>query len=143
MSDIRPLMAVEGLWRPPQFATHPAPRPKVTRRGMCLNVVDGDTFDALVEFGMDLYRYCRVRLKDKDCPEIFHPKSEAERSLGMEAFHATQTLLFNKPILLDMGSEEQTQGRVVAVTQYYDNKGWHDLGDYLEAHHLLKKDVVP
>lgn len=129
------------LWRMPTFTTHPFPRPHTVRRGWCMNVVDGDTVDCLVEMGLDVYQYVRVRLNKVDCPEIFHPKTENERLLGLRAKLAAQTLLLNKPVLLDFGAEAQIEGRYIADITYYVNAAPSDYGKYLINARLTKQDV--
>lgn len=116
----------------------------MVRRGICMNVVDGDTIDVLVEFGTDVYKYVRVRLAKVDCPETLHPKSPAEAALGQKAKAAVTELLRNQPVLVDLGAESQTQGRFVATVAFTrDGHAWEDLGQWLTDHKLLKSDVPP
>lgn len=44
-------------------------------RGRCVKVVDGDTYDILVDCGFSIYHRIRVRLRGVDTPEIFGPKA--------------------------------------------------------------------
>lgn len=41
-------------------------------------ILDGDTFDMIVDLGFHTYQQIRVRLHDFDTAEIFHPANEAE-----------------------------------------------------------------
>lgn len=50
-----------------------------------IKVVDGDTMDFEVDLGFKIKHEIRVRLKDVDTPEIFRPKSEAEKVHGLNA----------------------------------------------------------
>lgn len=51
----------------------------------CLNVVDGDTFDLLIDEGMDGFRKVRVRLADVDTAEIYGTAKDSEEyQKGME-----------------------------------------------------------
>src|SRR5882672_5318397 len=104
----------------PLFANHPSPFPTDGRyRAICSHVVDGDTFDALLDCGFGLATYETIRLHAFDAPEIFHPKSVAERDLGLKAFARCRELLEGKPILLRTFKDDQTFGRYVADVWFW------------------------
>ncbi len=132
------------LWRPPDFAAHPMKRPMVPRLAIGRRVIDGDTLDVDIELGLGVHHYTRIRLKGVDAPEVQHPLTPAEAALGAQAKHAVALLCENRPLVVDLGSESQVQGRFIATVQYYDDatKTWHDLAQYLTDHHLLKRDVT-
>lgn len=136
----------EARWRPPSFASHPAKRAThVPMRAICYAVIDGDTLDVLVELALGVYTYERIRIAKVDAPEILHPTSEAERTLGLQTKSAVEGLLLNMPALVDFGSESQVQGRFIASVQYWTGGAagvWRDLAQYLTEHHLLKSDVA-
>ena len=48
-------------------------------------VVDGDTYDLIIDVGFSILIEHRFRLKDVDTPETWRPKSEAERIHGEAA----------------------------------------------------------
>jgi len=50
-----------------------------------VNVVDGDTFDFLIDMGFNIQHKIRVRLFGVDTPEIYHPRNRAELAHGLEA----------------------------------------------------------
>lgn len=130
------------IWRPQSFKDHPMKRPSYPRRAICDNVVDGDTYDCMVEMGITAYEYVRVRLSGVDAPEIFHPKSKAEVDLGLQAKDLATAKLLNKPVVLTFKSDDQVQGRFLCLVQYWDNGMLTDFGTTLTAAKLLKKDVV-
>lgn len=62
-----------------------------------LRVVDGDTFDALVDVGFGMHYKGRFRLYGVDTPEIGgHASCEAEKKHGEQARIFTDALLFCK-----------------------------------------------
>lgn len=48
-------------------------------------VVDGDTFDGVLDLGLGVSIQARVRLSGVDTPETWRPSSEAERQHGLLA----------------------------------------------------------
>jgi micrococcal nuclease len=52
---------------------------------MMVNVVDGDTMDFVIDLGFNIKHKIRVRLKNIDTPEIFHPSCLAEKEHGQKA----------------------------------------------------------
>jgi len=65
-----------------------------------LRVVDGDTFDAVVDLGFETAVKKRFRLKDIDTPETWRPKTRAERVHGELATTFVKELIENKQIVL-------------------------------------------
>lgn len=127
----------------PLFANHPSPFPTDGRyRAICSHVVDGDTFDTLVDLAFGVSSYETLRLHDFDAPEIFHPKSPAERDLGNKAFARCRELLENRAVLLRTFKDDQTFGRYVADVWFWTGTEWKDLAQTLRAEKLSKADVV-
>ena len=118
--------------KPAEFVNHPMDFPSdLAFRGFCTNIVDGDTFDALIDIGLNKYAYEALRLKDIDTPEIFRPKSEEEREAGQKAKTFVESLILNKPIKLVTYKDKTTFGRYVADVLYYQNGEWYDLAQSL------------
>jgi endonuclease YncB( thermonuclease family) len=112
-------------------------------RAVCRNVVDGDTFDFLVDLGFYAYSYITIRLKDFDAPELFHPKSAAEKELAQRARARVEELLLDKPCVIVTAKDTQTFGRFVADVYYQSVRGvWLSLKATLEVECLSKRDVV-
>lgn len=65
-----------------------------------LRVVDGDTFDAIVDLGFNITKKQRFRLKDVDTPETWRPKTEAEREHGKLATAFVKNLIEEKQVIL-------------------------------------------
>lgn len=128
--------------KPLEFVDHPMDFPEnQTFRGFCRNVVDGDTFDALIDIGLHKYAYEPLRLKDIDTPEIFRPKSEEERKAGYEAKKLVESFILDKPIKLQTHKDNTSFGRYEADVWYWFEDQWHDLAQTLrnngyEEHHF-------
>lgn len=140
----------------PLFREHPAPfqpvepipgAPNLPRyRAMGSHIVDGDTFDAIIDLGFGVYTYQAIRLADVDTPEIFAPSSIAEASLGDDAKEFTGRYVQDQPIILFTKPDERSFGRWVAhayvdTEKSEDNPTWESLSDLLREHNLTKEDV--
>jgi endonuclease YncB( thermonuclease family) len=67
---------------------------KITR------VVDGDTFDAVVDMGCRISLNMRIRLHDVDTPETWRPTTEKEREHGEKATKFVKNLIENKDVVI-------------------------------------------
>lgn len=105
--------------RPEQFAGHPG---KVGRayRAVCLRVIDGDTYDFMVDLGFYTYAYITVRLAGVDTPEI-NTKDSAEKLRGLAAKAFATELLLGKPCMLYTEKDAETFGRFVASVDVFDS----------------------
>lgn len=56
-------------------------------------VVDGDTMDVTLDFGLGVKMDVRLRIKDFDAPETWRPKTESEREHGKKATQRAIELL--------------------------------------------------
>lgn len=92
-----------------------------TYRAKCTNVVDGDTIDADVDLGFDVWIKSRFRLLGVDTPETYGVKKDsAEYAAGMLAKARTIELILNKLITI-VTEKDRTEkyGRYLA-TVYVD-----------------------
>jgi endonuclease YncB( thermonuclease family) len=102
--------------RPPQFDNHPMPYPaEMLFRGWCGHVVDGDTFDVLLDLGLNEYSYETVRLDGGDAWEIYG--AEKEKGLLAKAF--VEAAIMAKPVKITTRKDTQTFGRYVADCAYW------------------------
>jgi len=69
-------------------------------KAVVIRVVDGDTFDAVVDLGFETTVKKRFRLKDVDTPETWRPKTEAEREHGEKTSAFVSSLLLYKNVIL-------------------------------------------
>ena len=100
-----------------------------TYRGIVENVVDGDTFDIIVDLGFGIKVKQRFRLARVDTPEV---RGE-ERPEGLKVKYIVENLLLGKTVLLK--SEKQGSfGRYLAEIWIDDT----NLSDYLLTEDLAK-----
>ena len=71
--------------KPQEFANHPHKFPdSMEYRAYCKYIVDGDTFDFIIDLGMFTYTYATVRLRDIDTPEIYGRADEETKKRKKE-----------------------------------------------------------
>lgn len=122
---------------PQEFIDHPLPFPDLVEyRAFCRHVVDGDTFDFLVDLGLHQYSYITVRLANVDTPEIFQPKSEYEREEGYKAKKLVEDTILDKPAKIITHRHRTTFGRYIADVYYWQDDEWYDLKILIREHGL-------
>lgn len=99
-------------------------------------VVDGDTFDAIVDLGFSIKVKQRFRLKDVDTPETWRPKTESEREHGQRAKDFVIEKLLNKEVTLT-SVKISAYNRYEAFATLLDGS---DLGQLLIENDLVKLD---
>ena len=108
--------------KPTEFGSHPASydfaRSMGCFRAVCKFVTDGDTYDFLIDLGLNQYAYDTIRLYNLDTAEIFHPSCPAERAHGMAAKVRAADLIDQKPVLIRSYKDAETFGRYVADVYY-------------------------
>lgn len=108
-------------------------------RAYCDHVVDGDTFDVMLDLGVGQYGYETVRLHDFDTAEINSGTAE-DRLRGQAATARTTELIAEKHVLVKTFRDAQTFGRYVADVWYFDasSTDWRSLRDTLDAEGFAK-----
>lgn len=115
-------------------------------RAFCVRVVDGDTYDFILDLGVTVRVKVRVRLKDYNTAEIFHPANEAELKHGMLALSFLTDLILDKPCLVrtyrsKAGGDVTTVGRYVADVYYRTPEGqWRDIKLPMDQAQLAKRE---
>jgi micrococcal nuclease len=107
-----------------------------TYRAKCINVVDGDTFDVIVDLGFHLSKRIRVRLSKVDTPEI-RAATEAERRHAREAKAFVERLMLDRDVTIRTHKDVGIYGRYTAEVILAGNE---DLGDKLQEAGLLKRE---
>jgi len=69
-------------------------------KALVTRVVDGDTFDLVVDLGFEISFAMRVRLKGIDTPETWRPKTDAERVHGEAATKFVSLLIENQYVTI-------------------------------------------
>lgn len=100
---------------PNEIAEHPLSYPEArdhaTQRALCKHVVDGDTFDFLIDLGWYQYAYETIRLHGMDTPEIWHAENNAEEEHAHEAKERVEELILDEPVLLRSYKLDTSFGR--------------------------------
>ena len=117
---------------PIEFGQHPSPFPGGEYRAHCRHVVDGDTFDALVDVGFNQYSYATLRLRGVNSPET-RTTDKAEKARGVAARERVRSLIEGKPIVIRSAPDPATFGRYVADVRFQLNGEWRDLAQALLA----------
>lgn len=97
--------------------------------GYVLSVVDGDTFDALVELGFGVTQKFRIRLDGIDAPE-------RKTDEGEMVTDVVKRLIEKKPVKVIEAKGRDKYGRALARVETLDGR---DLTDYLIEEGLGKE----
>jgi hypothetical protein len=110
--------------QPVEFVNHPMafPLPQ-TYRAFCRHITDGDTFDFLVDLGLNHYAYETVRLRGIDAPEL----SGTERPFGLQWKAFVESVLLDHPCRLRTYKDKETFGRYEADVEVWLDDRWWDL----------------
>ncbi len=107
---------------------------KYEYKAKVINVVDGDTFDALVDVGFNIYVKERFRLYGVNTPEL---KGKSKHD-GYHVKKVVEDLINDKDIILlviKKGTFSRWIAQVAFPCEGPDNK-YCDLGSHLLAHNL-------
>ena len=102
------------------------------RSAIVKKIVDGDTFDLLVDLGFDVHRVIRVRLADAD---TWEPRGE-NKDLGDAATRRVEELMPIGSEVRELSMKGGSRGsfrRWVAKVAYFQNDEWHLLSETLDS----------
>jgi endonuclease YncB( thermonuclease family) len=97
--------------------------------------VDGDTFDALIDFGFNRYDYHAIRVLGIDCPESNRPESRAAGLAALDFF--AKLMPIGTPVVLYTSPDPDSFGRYLARVVMAGNRVLGDL--ILAAGHAVPK----
>lgn len=101
----------------------------VVLRAFCTKVIDGDTYDLLLEARPTHYLSVeRVRLAVVDTPEIFGINAEPA---GRVAKARVEELILDQPILVTITEDRDKYGRLLVDVTYYSEGLLYSLGETL------------
>ena len=105
-------------------------------KGTVLKVIDGDTFDVMIDLGFNIHYKARVRLYGVNTPES-RTKDAAEKELGLKAKAFTKDWLTNHSTVFikTVIDKNEKYGRVLA-----DIYSSADIDDPKTA--CLNKDII-
>src|SRR5688572_23356209 len=108
---------------PIEFQQHPSPFLGGQFRAVCRHIVDGDTFDVLVDLGFNQYAYAAIRLRGIDTPET-RTRDLAEKVRGGAARERVRQLVEGKSVVVHTLPDPTTFGRYVADVFFHDSGQW-------------------
>lgn len=113
-------------------------------RAICVNVVDGDTVDLIVDRGFRQLSDDRFRLIGIDTPETYRRTAgltneqwAIEKESGLKAKQRVETLILNKEVLIHTEINPDKYGRWLATVYYFDGD-WKSLNQTLLNEGLAK-----
>lgn len=122
--------------RPAEFGDWPSSlhAPFGPYRAVVRHIVDGDTFDVLVDLGFNQYAYQVIRLAGIDAPE---KNRAATKEAGLAAKHFLEGLLpLGTQVLLMTDPDPDSFGRYIAIVDRADgveiNQALLDAGHAVE-----------
>ncbi len=128
--------ALMSIRRPAQFVNFPKALSALAPFGPYVavvnRVIDGDTFDVLVDLGFNVYEYAVIRIEGVDAPEMNTPEGKAAKAFLEGEFPP------GTPVVLDTKPWVQTFGRYVARVTYARDGLTRDLAAMLiETGHAI------
>ena len=88
-------------------------------RAKCLRVVDGDTYDLMIDQGFNSFQKIRIRLRGLDTPETYGVRKDSEEyQRGKDAANFVRELFFGFSTA-DLGTESKD----LVVTTHKDETG--------------------
>lgn len=117
-------------------------------RAWCTRVVDGDTYDFVLDLGLTARIKDRIRLQGFDTAELFHPRNLAEKDHAEAAVAFVEPLILDKPCLVRTyrtrtGTDVVTVGRYVGDVYYLDDSMFLDIKTPMHNAGLEKKASYP
>lgn len=91
-------------------------------KGKIFNIVDADTFDAIIDVGFGITVTQRFRVDSFDAPETFRPRNEAEKIHGTAAKNRATELLLNKKLIFITTKIPEIYGRYGAQIYMEDGR---------------------
>lgn len=132
--------------KPPTFQAHPVKYTEAFKhqmfRGICNQVIDGDTADLMIDLGWYHYSYSVLRFNRIDTPEL-RGVGPTEKKRAEEARDRVKELILNKPVLIKTEKQATTFGRFVAEVYFFPDENL-DFGNAstITVKNSKKKDVT-
>lgn len=84
-----------------------------TYKAKIMHVIDGNTFEAVVDLGFKIYKKAVLKIYDIETADIFNPSCEAELKHGLETKKFIEEIALNKEVLIKISKEEDYIADVV------------------------------
>lgn len=106
-----------------------------TYKAKIIRVIDGDTFEAIIDLGFGVNFTTKLRLAEIDTPETYRPKTEGERAHGEAATAFVKDFIGDGYVTIKT-SKQGKYGRYIA----YVSVAGEDLTQLLIEHGFEKRD---
>lgn len=104
-----------------------------------LRVIDGDTYELMIDMGFNTHLNVNLRLHDEDTPETWRPSCEAEKLHGEQATEFVKERIEGREVVVD--SKGFGKYRWTGLVYFIDEDGVQkNLSAELRANSLLKLD---
>lgn len=107
-------------------------------KGRVIRVVDGDTVDANLDMGFNIFTKQRLRIDSFDAPESWRPKTASEKVHGEAAKVRAKELLEGVELIFITSRSAGIYGRFGASITLPDGRTF---GDVMISEGFEKKDV--
>jgi endonuclease YncB( thermonuclease family) len=105
------------------------------------DVVDGDTFKAVVDCGFRITVNHVFRVHGVDTPEIFRPSCDEERKHGLVAKQMVASKILNKSVYIEsIKKKAGIYNRWDAHVYFMEEGQFISLRDYIIENDLVKRD---
>ena len=110
------------------------------RAAEVVRVIDGDTFTASVDLGLQVFTVVRFRLRGIDTPET-RTRDAAEKAHGLAAKQAVERLILGRTVTIRSHKGKKTFDRWLADVWFTDpqTNEVHDLAEWLRKNGFEKK----
>lgn len=115
-------------------------KPTYIYKAFIINVVDGDTFDAIVDMGFKMTTEQRFRVIGMDAPEIHTPTCKAELEHGLLARKIATEMLQDKEVTIHIFKEPSVYNRYSAMVTLPDGS---DFRENMFKADMFKLDKYP
>jgi micrococcal nuclease len=95
-----------------------------TYKAMCTRVIDGDTLELNIDLGFHTHTKIRGRLLNVNAPELF---SGTDRVNGKLAKEHLETLVLNKPLIINTFKDKKSFDRWIVEVRYVDGGNVNEL----------------
>lgn len=95
-----------------------------TYKAVCTRVIDGDTIELDIDLGFHVHTTVRGRLLGVNAPELF---SGDNRDKGKLAKDHMETLVLNKPLIINTFKDKKSFDRWIVEIKYEDNTSVNEL----------------
>jgi endonuclease YncB( thermonuclease family) len=121
----------------PRYRLRIATKPAYTYRGVIFRVIDGDTYEIMLDLGFNIFAEQTIRLEGVDTPEL-NSKDPFEKAFARMVKERVEDLVFDQRVVI-VTKYDKTFARYVASVWLEDDKV--NLADWITSNKLTKADI--